>query len=145
VVDLGYLAQEVIDTTALLDAVAGPLLGGTVLFCGTVRAGPEDGPVIAIEYSAYDQMAESECSRIMAEVEERWPDASVVLRHRLGKVPIGEASIGIAAAAPHRAEAFEICRYIIDEVKVRVPIWKREFLDDGEVRWRSNPPKTVES
>ncbi len=109
-------------------------------FCGTVRAGPEDGPVVAIEYSAYDQMAESEFSNILSEVSGRWPEASVALRHRLGRVPTGEASIVIAVAAPHRAEAFEVCRHVIDEVKVRVPIWKREFVDDGEGHWRSNEP-----
>jgi len=144
-VEVGYLVREPIDTAALVDAVSGPLLGGTVLFSGTVRAGPDDGPVIAIEYSAYDQMAEAECARIEAEVVERWPGVSLAFRHRLGRVRIGEASIGIAVAAPHRAEAFEVCRHVIDEVKVRLPIWKREFLDDGETRWRSNAPTTTES
>ena len=145
VAELGYLVRQIIDTTALLDAVSGPGLGGTVVFCGTVRAGPEDGPVVAIEYSAYNQMAEAECGRIEAEVEERWPAARVALRLRLGRVSIGDASIVIAAAAPHRVDAFEACRYVIDEVKVRVPIWKREFLDDGDSRWRSNAPAAEES
>jgi molybdopterin synthase catalytic subunit len=144
VAEVGYLVRERIDTAALLDAVSGPLLGGAVVFCGTVRAGPEDGPVVAIEYSAYDEMAEAECARIEAEVDTGWPGVAVALRHRLGRVPIGEASIVIAVAAPHRAEAFEVCRYLIDEVKVRLPIWKREFLDDGEARWRSNAPTTRE-
>ncbi len=136
--------RDAIDAGALLDTVSDATLGGTVLFCGTVRAGPDDGPVVAIEYSAYDQMAESEFAEIVAEVSERWPDVAVALQHRLGTVPIGEASIVIAAAAPHRVEAFEVCRFIIDEVKVRVPIWKREFLDDGEARWRSNEPASTE-
>ena len=114
-----------------------------MLFCGTVRAAPEDGPVVAIEYSAYDQMAEAEFDRIVAEAAERWPDVAVALKHRLGKVPIGEASVAIAAAAPHRAEAFDVCRFIIDEAKVRVPIWKREFLNDGVARWRSNEPSSA--
>ena len=141
---MSYLVRDAIDATALLKSVSNQVLGGTVLFSGTVRAGPEDGPVVAIEYSAYDQMAESEFSRIMTEVTERWPDVAAVLRHRLGTVPIGEASIVIAAASPHRAEAFEVCRYVIDAVKTRVPIWKREFLDDGKARWRCNePPLTV--
>ena len=140
-----YLVREAIDSAALLDSVSTPAFGGTVLFCGTVRAGPEDGPVVAIEYSAYDPMAESECARIEAEVEKRWPGLRMALRHRLGRVPIGEASIVIAVAAPHRAEAFEVCRYVIDEVKVRLPIWKREYLDDGEKRWRSNAPTKTES
>ena len=142
---MGYLVNGNIDTAALLEAVSSSELGGTVLFCGTVRSSPEDGPVVAIEYSAYDQMAEAEFERIEGEVEPRWEGVRVAMQHRLGMVPVGEASIVIAAAAPHRNEAFEACRYVIDEAKARVPIWKREFLDDGENRWRSNAPSTTES
>jgi len=135
---LSYLVRDEIDPAALLASVAGPSLGGTVVFCGTVRAGPDDGPVVAIEYSAYDEMAESECERIVAEAGKRWSEIAVAMRHRLGRIPIGDASIVIVVAAPHRAEAFAACRYVIDEVKMRVPIWKREFLSDGEARWRDN-------
>ncbi len=135
---MSYLVHDAIDTDALLNRVADHTRGGAVLFCGTVRSGPEDGPVTAIEYSAYDDMAESEFAKIVDEAAERWPAVVVAVEHRLGRVPIGEASIAIAAAAPHRAAAFEVCRHVIDEVKVRVPIWKREFLDDGDRRWRSN-------
>ena len=138
VADVGYLVREAIDTASIVDSVSDTAFGGTVLFCGTVRAGLEDGPVVAIEYSAYDEMAEAECLRIETEVAERWPGVAVALRHRLGRVPVGEASIVIAVAAPHRAEAYEVCRFLIDESKERLPIWKREFLDDGEARWRSN-------
>ena len=142
---MGYLVRDRIDDANLLEAVSGPGLGGTVVFLGTVRAGPEDGPVVAIEYSAYDQMAEAEFARIEADVQDRWDGVRVAFQHRLGRVPIGEASIVIVAAAPHRNEAFEACRYVIDEAKARVPIWKREFLDDGANRWRSNAPTTTES
>jgi molybdopterin synthase catalytic subunit len=141
---MGYLVRGSIEASSLLKRVSDETRGGTVLFCGTVRAGPDDGPVKAIEYSAYDQMAESEFDRIVAEVVDRWPDVRVALEHRLGKVPLGEASIVIAAAAPHRADAFDACRYVIDETKVRVPIWKREYLDDGETRWRSNEDTRME-
>lgn len=141
---MGYLVREPIDSVALQNAVSHPERGGTVLFFGTVRAGPEDGPVTAIEYSAYDEMAEREFAAIVEEVAERWPDVGVALEHRLGDVPVGEASIVIAVGAPHRAVAFDACRYVIDEAKVRVPIWKKEMLDDGETRWRSNEPETTE-
>ncbi len=141
---MAFLVNDPIDTAALLERVSGPTLGGAVLFCGMVRAGPDDGPVIAIEYSAYDGMAELEFAKIVAEAATKWPEAPVELEHRMGRVPIGEASIAIAAAAPHRAEAFEVCRFVIDEVKVRVPIWKREFLDDGESHWRANDPPSME-
>jgi len=130
--------RDVIDVAELLDAVGGHGKGGTVMFFGTVRAGPEDGPVVAIEYSAYDEMAERECARIVGEALDRWPETTVALKNRMGRVPVGEASVGIAVAAPHRSEAFDACRYIIDEVKKRVPIWKREFLSDGGERWLEN-------
>lgn len=141
---MSYLVSDVIDAGGLIGEVSGNGLGGTVVFLGTVRAAPEDGPVVAIEYSAYEEMAESEFAKVLADTAERWPEVSVALRHRLGSVPVGEASIVIAAAAPHRAEAFDACRFVIDEVKVRVPIWKREFLDDGESRWRSDELNTTE-
>jgi len=141
---VSFLVHGRIDSDALLKAVSHPERGGTVLFHGTVRAGPDDGPVAAIEYSAYDEMAESEFAAIVGEVCDRWPDVSVALRHRLGTVPTGEASIVIAVGAPHRVEAFEACRRLIDEVKLRVPIWKKEMLGDGESRWRSNEPEFTE-
>lgn len=144
VVEVSFLVHDSIDTNSLLESVSAHTRGGVVLFCGMVRAGPEDGPVKAIEYSAYEKMAEKELADIVAETTERWPDVAVTLEHRLGRVSIGEASIVIAVAAPHRAEAFDACRYVIDETKVRVPIWKREFLDDGETRWRSNDSNSAE-
>ncbi len=141
---MSYLVRDTIQPVKLINAVSDPGCGGIVLFSGTVRASSEDGPVSAIEYSAYDSMAEAECERIVLEAKERWPDGRLAMEHRLGRVPLGEASIIIAAAAPHRSEAFEMCRYVIDEVKVRVPIWKREFFEEGEARWRSNEPTNLE-
>jgi molybdopterin synthase catalytic subunit len=108
------------------------------LFLGSVRRGTEDGPVGWIDYSAYEEMAEAEFDRIAREARERWPGARVAARHRLGVVPVGEPSVAVAAAAAHRAEAFEVCRWVIDEVKRRLPIWKRERLDDGTEQWRDN-------
>jgi molybdopterin synthase catalytic subunit len=83
-------------------------------------------------------MAESEFARIIAAVADRWPTVAVAIEHRIGRVPIGDVSVAIATAAPHRAEAFEACRFVIDQIKERVPIWKRELLADGEAQWRSN-------
>ena len=118
--------------------VAAPHCGGTCTFLGTVRSGPEEaahGGVTGIEYSAYEAMAEAELGRIVSEALARWAGARVALGHRLGLVPAGEASIAIAVAAPHRAAAFEACRYVIEEVKRRVPIWKREVHGDGTAVW----------
>ncbi len=134
-----YLTRRPIDPAALLAAVSDPGLGGAALFLGTVRRGPEDGPVASIEYTAYEEMVVAEFDRILAEAGQRCPGGRVVACHRLGTVPAGEASIAIAAAMPHRADAFAACRYIIEEVKRRLPIWKQEILDDGTRRWRGDP------
>jgi len=122
----------------LLAEVAAPHCGGMCTFLGTVRSGPEEaahGGVTGIEYSAYEAMADAELERIMRETHARWPGARVAVRHRLGLVPVGEASIAIAVAAPHRAAAFDACRYVIEQVKRRVPIWKREMHADGTATW----------
>lgn len=122
----------------LLDAVRSPERGGTALFLGTVRHGPDDGAVVRIEYTAYEPMLEAEFASILAEAERRWPLARVVAKHRLGEVPLGEASIGIAAAAPHRADAMAACGFVIEQAKKRLPVWKREILADGSAAWRDN-------
>lgn len=139
-----HLTRSPIDVTALITEVSAPGRGGTALFLGTVRRSPEDGPVRAIEYSAYEEMAEAECERILGEARDRWPEAQCAMVHRLGLVPVGEASIAVVAAAPHRSQAFTACRYLIEEAKKRLPIWKRELLDDGSERWRENPEETTE-
>ena len=130
-----WLSDQRIDPAALLAEVADRGCGGTVLFCGTVRNSPADGDIEGIEYSGYHEMAEQEFDRIVAEARERWPLARVALRHRLGYVPAGEASIAIAVAAPHRADAYDASRYVIEETKKRVPVWKKERFASGESRW----------
>ena len=130
-----YLTRNPIPASDLLAEVAAPQCGGTCLFLGTVRDAPADGGVTGIEYSAYEAMAVAEFDRILAEVRRRWPDARLAVRHRLGLVPTEEASIAIAAAAPHRPEAFEACRYVIEQVKKRLPIWKKELRADGTTLW----------
>ena len=130
-----YLTRSPISLDALLAEVASPECGGTCAFLGTVRSGPEEHGVTAIEYSAYEEMVEEELGRIVAELGERWSGARVSLRHRLGVIGVGEASIAIVAAAGHRARAFEACRYVIEEVKRRVPVWKRELRADGTAVW----------
>jgi len=120
----------------LIAAVADTGRGGTALFLGTVRRGPDDGPVARIEYEAYAEMLEAEFGRILAEARARTPGIAVAGVHRLGVVPAGEASIGVAAGAAHRAEAFDACRWVVEEAKRRLPVWKREVLDDGTSGWR---------
>jgi molybdopterin synthase catalytic subunit len=133
-----FLTSAPLDPATVLAALQAPGLGGTALFLGTVRQGPDDGPVIAIEYSAYEAMAEAEAGRITAEAGQRWPQTRVVLQHRVGRVAVGEPSVLVVAASAHRAEAFAACRYVIEEVKHRLPVWKKELYADGTAGWRAN-------
>ena len=132
---MSYLTRSPISLDVLLAEVSAPERGGTCVFLGTVRSGPEEQGVTAIEYSAYEAMVEAEFGRLLADAEARWPDTRIAVRHRLGVIPSGEASIAIAAAAPHRAEAFAACRFVIEEVKRRIPVWKKELRLDGTETW----------
>lgn len=131
-----YLTTEPIDLTALLAEVQSPSRGGVACFIGTVRDHASGRAVTRLDYSAYGPMAETECARIVAEAESRW-SCGVALQHRIGTLAVGDAAVAIAAAAAHRDEAFAACRYVIEEVKRRVPIWKREVFADGSVEWVS--------
>jgi molybdopterin synthase catalytic subunit len=130
-----WLTHDPLDVTALLAEVASEGCGATTLFLGTVRRSADDGDVVGIEYSGYDAMAEAEFDRIVADARSLWPDARIALRHRLGYVATGEVSVAIAVAAPHRSVAFDACRFVIDQTKERVPIWKKERLAAGTERW----------
>jgi molybdopterin synthase catalytic subunit len=129
-----YLTSDPIDSGALLALVQSAERGGIVSFHGTVRNQHDGREVLRLEYSAYGPMAEAECGRIVAEAESRW-DVAVALRHRVGRLDIGDTAVAIAVASAHREEAFLACRYVIEEVKRRVPIWKRELYADGSVEW----------
>ena len=129
-----YLTTEPIDLTVLLAQVQSPSRGGVACFMGAVRDHASGRAVTRLDYSAYGPMAEAECARIVAEAESRWPCA-VALKHRIGTLAIGDTAVAITAAAAHRDEAFAACRYVIEEVKRRVPIWKREVFADGSVEW----------
>jgi len=127
-----HLTRHRLEVADLLAEVQSPERGGTCVFLGTVRT---DADITALDYSAYEAMADEEIERILAEAHARWPDARVTLEHRLGVIPVGEASIAIAAAAPHRDAAFAACRHVIEEVKKRLPIWKKELRGDGSEQW----------
>jgi molybdopterin synthase catalytic subunit len=129
-----YLTEQPVDLGALIDAVQSPERGGIACFLGTVRNHHHGRDVLRLEYSAYAPMVEAECARIVAEAESRW-DVTIALRHRLGRLEIGEVAVAVVTASAHRDEAFVACRYVIEELKRRVPIWKREFYADGAVQW----------
>jgi len=124
-----------IDTAALFAEVAGTRHGATVLFVGTVRDVNDGEPVTGLDYSAYSAMAERELRTIVEEALLRWPGVDVVMEHRIGALDLGDVSVAIAAAHPHRDEAFEAARYVIEELKKRAPIWKREHYATGRAEW----------
>ncbi len=124
---------------ALIAEVSGPECGGVVTFTGVVRNHARGQAIDHLEYDAYVPMAEQEMRRIGAEVASRWPGVRLAMAHRVGRLEIGEAAVMIAAAAPHRAEAFEACRFAIDTLKKTVPIWKKEFAQSGSYWVEENP------
>jgi molybdopterin synthase catalytic subunit len=129
-----YVTSDPIELSALVTRVQSSGQGGIACFLGTVRDHHGGREVIRLEYSAYQPMAEAECGRIVAEAQARW-NCAVALEHRIGALSVGDVAVAIAAASAHRDEAFTACRYVIEEVKRRVPIWKREFFADGTVEW----------
>ena len=129
------IVERRIDPCALLGEVANTRNGATVLFVGTVRDVNDDAPVSGLDYTAYGAMAERELAAIVSEAAERWKTEDIVVEHRVGSLDLGDASVAIAAAHPHRGEAFETARYIIEELKKRLPIWKREHYVDGRSEW----------
>lgn len=129
-----YLTESPLHLGELLASVQSPERGGVACFLGTVRNHHGGREVLRLEYSAYGPMVEAECARIVAEAESRWPVA-VALRHRIGRLEIGEAAVAVVAASGHRDEAFVACRQVIEQLKQRVPIWKREVYADGTVEW----------
>lgn len=128
------LTHDPIALDGLLAAVAAPGHGGTAVFLGTTRAAEGEHTVEALEYEAYDDLAVAELEAVAAEAEAL--GARVAIAHRLGRVPVGEASVAVVAAAPHRPAAFAACRLAIDEAKRRVPIWKRSVHADGTAVWK---------
>lgn len=124
---------------ALLKQVMGPRIGGVATFTGVVRNHARGHTIDHLEYEAYVPMAEKEMTKIVGQVRERWPEVVLAMSHRIGRLEIGEAAVMIAAGSPHRAEAFEACRFAIDTLKQTVPIWKKEFADEGTYWVEENP------
>jgi molybdopterin synthase catalytic subunit len=130
-----YLTSEPIDPAALLAEVRRDWDGGLALFVGVVRNENEGRAVTSLEYQAYGPMAEKELLRIAESLAARFGGARVAFRHRIGLLGIGDVAVAVAAAAPHREEAFAACREGIEAIKATVPIWKRELGSDGKAVW----------
>lgn len=131
----GRLVSGPIEPATLVAEVSAPRNGAVLLFLGLVRETNEGRDVTGIEYSAYEAMAERELAAIADECAAAHGVADLVIVHRLGELGLQEASVGIAVGHPHRAEAYEASRWIIEELKRRVPIWKREHYVDGTREW----------
>jgi molybdopterin synthase catalytic subunit len=128
------LLDTPLDPTALLDEVADPEHGGTALFVGTTRAESGLREVAELRYEAYEELALAEM-RAVANEAGRTFGATVAVAHRVGPVAVGEPSVVVAASAGHRPAAFAACRYVIDELKARAPIWKQTVHADGTATW----------
>ena len=137
------IVRQAIDIAALESAVADPAAGALVSFIGTTRNNSAGRQVVGLEYEAYEPMALREMEKLVAQAQARFGLVRAAVIHRIGRVEIGQASVAIAVAAAHRAQAFEACRFLIDQIKETVPIWKKEFFQGGEV-WvgcqTSHPP-----
>ena len=122
-----------LDVAGVAAAVAGPRCGAVATFIGLVRNENAGRRVKYLDYEAYAPLAVKSFERIAAEAAERWPSVNLAIHHRIGRLEIGDASVAIAAASPHRAEAFSVSRYAIERVKQISPIWKHEHFEGGDV------------
>lgn len=129
------IVTRAIDTAALLAEVAAASNGAAVLFTGSVRELNEGRRVSGIDYDAYEAMAVEELTRIVGETAARFGTDHVVAEHRIGSLLLGEISVAIAVGHPHRAPAFEAARHVIEEIKLRLPVWKQELFTDGTRAW----------
>ncbi len=129
------LTHEPIDYTALTERVRSTQAGAVVLFLGTVREMTGDQQTLALDYDAYPEMATSKMEELHAEACERWPITEAGIIHRLGHLELGDISVAVAVSCPHRVQAFEAGRFLIDRLKEVVPIWKQENWADGSTEW----------
>lgn len=125
------ISQEALSVDRALAEVSHPGAGGIALFVGAVRDENDDRAVTRLDYEAYETMALAEMRRIADEISAALPMTRLAVQHRVGRLEVGDLAVVCAASAPHRDEAFRACRLLIDEVKARVPIWKREWGPDG--------------
>lgn len=136
------LTNSAIDLAELSRAVEGSGYGAVVIFAGNVRDNARGRSVLYLEYEGYPPLAEKQLQALIIEAEQRWL-VKCAVQHRLGRLEIGECSVGVAVAAAHRGEAFDACRWLMDTLKETVPIWKREFFEGGD-HWVEGP-NTVSS
>jgi len=137
--NLIHLTDQTLELTAVVDSVAQPGQGGLNVFIGNVRDQTKGKAVVRLEYEAYEPMAISEMQKIADRVKQKWPLAQIAIHHRVGVLQIGESAVIIAVSTPHRDQAFAACQFAIDTLKETVPIWKKEFFEDGAVWVAAHP------
>lgn len=129
------VTSEPIDPRTVLRRVGAPSDGASLLFQGVVRDHNDGAAVTGITYDAYVEMAEGVLGEIAAEAAERLGTDRVAVEHRVGELAIGDVSVAIAVSSPHRAESFDAARYVIEEIKKRLPVWKKEHYVESDSRW----------
>jgi len=129
------LTQQVLNESEAFSQVKHVNAGGVVLFVGTVRELTGEKQTVHLEYEAYEELAYAQLQQLIDEAAKKWPLLGVAVHHRLGKLELGEAAVIVAVSTPHRQEAFEAAQYIMNEIKVKVPIWKKERWSDGTASW----------
>lgn len=130
-----YLTRNAIRAVEFLNSDDHFKTGASVLFLGIVRGDSEGKKVLYLEYEAYEEMAEQILRQLVAFAFEKWPLEEIKILHRLGRVWLGQIAVGIAVKSLHRDEAYQASRYLIEEIKHRVPIWKKEYFSDGTSEW----------
>jgi len=129
------LTHDTIDFAALTESVRSTQAGAVVLFLGTVREMTQGRQTVALDYEAYPQMAAAKLRELEVEARSRWPVIEAAIVHRLGHLELGDVSVAVAVSCPHRHQAFDAGRFLIDRLKEVVPIWKKENWSDGSTEW----------
>jgi len=129
------ITSDPIDSAAVLAHVASNRAGAVVLFLGTTREFTGDRRTESLDYECYGDMAEKKMAELEAQARVRWPITGCAIVHRVGRLELGEASVAIAVSSPHRGDAFEAGKWLIDTLKELVPIWKKENWADGTSQW----------
>ncbi len=133
------VTDQPLDTQAIISLVEAPEGGAVNVFIGTVRNATKGKKVLKLEFEAYEPMATKELIKIVEKAKMNWPLIKAVVHHRTGEMQIGEVPVVIAVSTAHRGAGFEACQFIIDTLKETVPIWKKEFFEDGEVWVAAHP------
>lgn len=139
---MNEITPHPIDLNQTLNSTQDPRCGASVLFVGTTRAETGERQTETLEYECYEAMARQVLAELETEARRRWPIEHCCIVHRIGLVPVGEASIAIAVSSPHRTDAFAAGQWLIDTIKLRAPIWKKEISPDGHAQWQHPSPKS---